>query len=230
MINSLIGFISFALMITIVVGWHELGHYLAARILKVKVTEFQIGFGPKLFGFKDKNGTMWSLRSIPLGGGVELPEIESISPLKKFITLFAGPFFSLMPLLIVEIVLAINGMPSLTVKLFNLIASQGIHLKDFGSIISMYSFTSKVTQGSTGMLFLAKFIKLTFLLSVDVGIMNLLPIPPLDGGRMILSILEAFASKMIYKATERALIFIGVFLLGVMFVIAIYNDIVRLLN
>lgn len=52
------------LMITI----HELGHYIAGRILKFKITEFSIGFGPKLFSKKKKNGEVFSIRAIPLGG------------------------------------------------------------------------------------------------------------------------------------------------------------------
>jgi len=52
------------LMITI----HELGHYIAAKILKFKVNEFSIGFGPALFSRKTKSGEIFSLRMIPLGG------------------------------------------------------------------------------------------------------------------------------------------------------------------
>lgn len=52
------------LMITI----HEFGHYIAGKILKFKINEFSIGFGPKLFSKKKKNGEVFSIRAIPLGG------------------------------------------------------------------------------------------------------------------------------------------------------------------
>ncbi len=52
------------LMITI----HEFGHYLAGKILGFKIDEFSIGFGPKLFSKKKKNGEVFSIRLLPLGG------------------------------------------------------------------------------------------------------------------------------------------------------------------
>jgi len=51
-------------MITI----HELGHYLAGKILKFKINEFAIGMGPKVFSKKKKNGEIFSVRAVPLGG------------------------------------------------------------------------------------------------------------------------------------------------------------------
>ena len=47
---------------------HELGHYIAAKILKIKVVEFSIGLGPKLWQKKRKNGELISLRLLPFGG------------------------------------------------------------------------------------------------------------------------------------------------------------------
>ena len=47
---------------------HELGHYTTAKILGFTVDEFAVGFGPRLFGRRRKNGEMFSLRMLPLGG------------------------------------------------------------------------------------------------------------------------------------------------------------------
>lgn len=47
---------------------HEFGHFIAARMVGIEVMEFAIGFGPKLFGWKGKKGTDFSLRLIPMGG------------------------------------------------------------------------------------------------------------------------------------------------------------------
>ncbi len=52
------------LMITI----HEFGHYIAGKILGFKIEEFSIGFGPKIFTKKKKNGEAFSIRWLPLGG------------------------------------------------------------------------------------------------------------------------------------------------------------------
>ena len=53
----------FALIITV----HEFGHFIFAKLFKVKVNEFSIGFGPKIFS-KKKGDTLYSLRAIPAGG------------------------------------------------------------------------------------------------------------------------------------------------------------------
>ena len=50
---------------------HEFGHYYVARINKVKVDIFSIGFGPSFLKYKDKNGTLWQLCIVPLGGYVK---------------------------------------------------------------------------------------------------------------------------------------------------------------
>ena len=52
---------------------HELGHFIAARICGVRVLEFAIGMGPKLFSRKSKkSGTVYSLRVFPIGGYVSM--------------------------------------------------------------------------------------------------------------------------------------------------------------
>ena len=55
-------------ILLIMVVIHEFGHYIAGKILKFKINEFSVGFGPKLFSKKKKNGEVFSLRLIPLGG------------------------------------------------------------------------------------------------------------------------------------------------------------------
>jgi regulator of sigma E protease len=53
------------------VFFHELGHYLVARLFKVPAEVFSIGFGRELFGWTDKQGTRWKLSLLPLGGYVK---------------------------------------------------------------------------------------------------------------------------------------------------------------
>ena len=62
--------VPFLFVLTIVVFFHELGHFLVARWCGVKVKVFSIGFGPELLGFNDRKGTRWRLSAIPLGGYV----------------------------------------------------------------------------------------------------------------------------------------------------------------
>jgi len=57
------------LLLAILVTIHEFGHFLAARLMKIDVTEFSIGFGPRLLGWNSKKyETKFSVRAIPLGG------------------------------------------------------------------------------------------------------------------------------------------------------------------
>ncbi len=92
--------------------FHELGHFLAARALKIGVKKFSIGFGPKLFGIQGKQ-TLYQVALVPLGGFVSLvgengkdEEIpapftpgQSFSlrpPLHRLLVVLAGPFFNLL--------------------------------------------------------------------------------------------------------------------------------------
>ena len=57
------------LLLAILIVVHELGHFWAARLMKIRVNEFGVGFGPKILGWKSrKHGTNFVIRAIPLGG------------------------------------------------------------------------------------------------------------------------------------------------------------------
>src|ERR1700742_1734841 len=70
--HGLIGYaVPFLFVLTIVVFFHELGHFLVARWAGVRVLTFSLGFGPELFGFNDRHGTRWKVSAVPLGGYVK---------------------------------------------------------------------------------------------------------------------------------------------------------------
>ncbi|MDR2681783.1 MAG: RIP metalloprotease RseP [Holosporaceae bacterium] len=130
-------FISFFVVINIIVFVHEYGHYLAARRVGVQVTTFSIGMGPEIFGFNDKNGTRWCFSLLPIGGYVmmlgdgdassttedpdslkELSEEEkkksiiNISNWEKMLVAFGGPFFNYLYAFIVLFIMGISyGVP-----------------------------------------------------------------------------------------------------------------------
>ncbi|MBA3725612.1 MAG: RIP metalloprotease [Armatimonadetes bacterium] len=100
-----------ALLFTIVVGVHELGHFLFARWRGMEVEEFAVGFGKKVFCTKCSKGTEYCLRAIPLGGFVRIkgmepkPDGSETSISRGFysrglgsraLVLFAGPLFSIL--------------------------------------------------------------------------------------------------------------------------------------
>src|SRR5215213_6138367 len=70
--GGFIGYIvPFLFVLTLVVFFHELGHFLIARRAGIRVLVFSVGFGPELVGFNDRHGTRWKLSAIPLGGYVK---------------------------------------------------------------------------------------------------------------------------------------------------------------
>ncbi|HLX18227.1 MAG TPA: RIP metalloprotease RseP [Bradyrhizobium sp.] len=70
--HGLVGYIvPFLFVLTIVVFFHELGHFLIARWAGVRVLTFSLGFGPELAGLNDRHGTRWKISAIPLGGYVK---------------------------------------------------------------------------------------------------------------------------------------------------------------
>lgn len=75
----------FLFVLTIVVFFHELGHFLVARWCGVTVKAFSVGFGRELLGWTDSKGTRWKLSIIPLGGYVKFAgdENEASAPDKE---------------------------------------------------------------------------------------------------------------------------------------------------
>ena len=104
---------------------HEYGHYWVALRRKLKVEEFAIGFGPKLFSWRAKNGVLWSIRGIPAGGFVKLPqmitseaiegkpeeELPPITPLSKILVSVAGPFMNVVFAFAIATFIYFVGLP-----------------------------------------------------------------------------------------------------------------------
>lgn len=101
----------YLLMVTVLVVAHEFGHYIVARLFKMEVEEFAIGFGRPYWTYARKNGTDYTLRPFPLGGFVRVkgmvPEEDgsetkiqngfySKGPWPRFWMLLAGPAASML--------------------------------------------------------------------------------------------------------------------------------------
>ncbi|MEI7577972.1 MAG: M50 family metallopeptidase [Armatimonadota bacterium] len=115
----LLSIFTFIVMFAILVAVHEWGHYLAARHFRMAVSEFSIGFGPKVKTWRQKLTRMpnedqittdFNVRSVPLGGFVKIEGMEpqpdgsetkimhgfySKPPTQRIAVLFAGPLFSI---------------------------------------------------------------------------------------------------------------------------------------
>ena len=68
--GGLVYIVPFLFVLTIIVFFHEMGHFLIGRLCGIKALAFSIGFGPEIVGFTDRSGTRWKLSAIPLGGYV----------------------------------------------------------------------------------------------------------------------------------------------------------------
>ena len=93
----------FALILTPIIFVHELGHFIVARLFKIRVEEFGIGFPPRAVTLFERNGTIYSLNWIPLGGfvrpaGEDDPTVPgglaAASKTARFWTLSAGAIFN----------------------------------------------------------------------------------------------------------------------------------------
>ncbi len=103
--------VSFIVVLGILIFVHELGHFLFAKLFKVKVLKFSLGFGPKIFG-KTIGDTEYLLSAFPLGGYVKMfgenPDEQEGAVAEKevsfahkkvwqrFLIVFAGPLFNLL--------------------------------------------------------------------------------------------------------------------------------------
>src|ERR1700685_3558397 len=63
--------VPFLFVLSLVVFFHEFGHFLVARWCGVRILVFSIGFGPEIVGFNDRHGTRWKISAVPLGGFVK---------------------------------------------------------------------------------------------------------------------------------------------------------------
>lgn len=100
--------------------------------------------------------------------------------------------------------------------------TKGFNINQLGGPVAMYSFTSQATHYG-----LASVIMLLGLLSINLGIFNLLPIPALDGGKILLNIIEAIRGKPLDPNKEMVVTLIGVAFLLILMVLVTWNDISR---
>jgi regulator of sigma E protease len=118
MVSFIITLLIFVFVIGILVFVHELGHYLAAKKVGIKVEEFAIGMGPKIWGFR-RGETEYNLRVLPIGGFVkmlgegdyDLTSSDSFGgkkPSRRLIVLFAGVFMNFLLAILLFYVQGVN--------------------------------------------------------------------------------------------------------------------------
>lgn len=203
---------------------------------------FSIGFGPKLWSFH-RADTEFCISLIPLGGYV-LPKVESeddfykISPLKRIVFALGGPLANILS--VIPLMAAYNTVTkgiSLSGLFFHpFLQTAGYIEKIITAIPLIFSHPQQlsgvvgiVTEGSKALSFgITGLLALTAFLSINLAILNLLPVPALDGGSIVMTILE----KVWPRSTKLR---VSLSLMGWLFLISIMvyattKDISRLLG
>ena len=244
----MIGFIISAIKIIFLLGFlifiHEGGHFLVAKLCKVKVNQFAIGFGPEIISKQGKE-TKYALRLIPLGGFVSMEgEVEAsedkgafnkASIPKRIAIVAAGGLvnivFGLMVYFILIIFLSgdfkaaldatLNFLSAL-IESIKMIFTGGVGVNDLTGPVGI----SQLVSGTSG---IVEYLYMLALISASLGITNLLPIPALDGGKILILLIEAIRRKPLKENTELGIQLLGFILLISLSIFVTYNDIVRIL-
>ncbi len=125
--RNFMGILVALLVLSVLIFFHELGHFTAARFFGVQVDVFSIGFGKKLYS-RMIGKTQWSISAIPLGGYVKMKGQDDADPTKKsfdedsynakkpwqrIVILLAGPFANFLLAFILYFAIANLGVPKL---------------------------------------------------------------------------------------------------------------------
>ena len=242
MLNFLISALKIIIMLGFLVFIHEGGHFLVAKLFKIKVNEFAIGFGPRIFT-KEKGETIYALRLIPLGGfvnleGEEVPSNEEgsfskASIPKKIAIVAAGGLVNIIFGIIVYFILitAISNLQSALINtkeyIFEVLKSLAqlftgkLHTEQLTGIVGI----SNIVVNTSG---IREYIYIVSAISLSLGITNLLPFPPLDGGKILLYIIEAIRRKKLKEETELKIQSWGFSLLIALSIYVTYKDILKL--
>lgn len=243
MILFLINALKIIFLLGFLIFIHEGGHFLIAKLCKVKVKEFAIGFGPTIWK-KEGKETKYALRLIPLGGFVSMEgedeesenerSFSKASIPKRIAIVAAGAIVNILFGLIVYFILvavvyqnvfiafqATGGFISSIFESLKMLFTGNIGIKDLSGPIGISSAVSNTTT-------LLNYIYIISVISVSLGITNLLPIPALDGGKIVLLIIEALRRKPLKKETEIQIQLIGFSILIALSLIVTYNDIIRI--
>ena len=331
----LIAILVFGFMIFI----HELGHFIFAKKFKVAINEFSIGMGPKIFSRKGKDGVIYSLRVLPIGGFVAMEGEDDESnhpdaftkkaPWKRFIIVIAGATMNILVSILIFFIITLCtprfgttiiydfGKDAISddtglMKNDEIIEINGTNVYTAGDLsyeinmnggapvtvtvirngeeitISNVIFPSYEVQGTTfgapdftvygegrsfssvmkntfhtckysvksvwdsiGGLITGKygleqvsgpvgitaaktsaesFFYLVALIGMNLGIMNLLPIPALDGGTLLLTFIEMITKKKLPPRIENGIRAVGFALLMLLAIVLIFKDTIFLIN
>jgi membrane-associated protease RseP (regulator of RpoE activity) len=159
---------------------HEVGHLVAARWFGVRVLSISVGIGREVCGFSDGRGIRWAIAVLPIGASIKLHD----NTLETEPNSLSSDMLSSKPLVQRAVICAAG-------PLFNLLLAFCIWA------LSFLLFGETAPPGGYSEHPAALIASWLSLVSIFVGIFNLLPIPPLDGGALAFIAIEAAAKKPI---------------------------------
>ena len=190
-------------IVGLLIAIHECGHLLAAKWCGIPIERFSIGFGPKLFGFR-RGGTSYWLSLVPIGGYV-LPQVDENGSLrlplgKSVLFALGGPVANVAAAYVCLVAFgalqfdlsAFGALSFATTRLWldsqsmvQAIAMLFADMSEISGIVGIVAIGG-AQFGST----LAGLLAFSVAINLNLAIFNLLPFPPLDGGRIAFSLLE----------------------------------------
>lgn len=245
----MIGFIFSAIKIIFLLGFlifiHEGGHFIVAKLCKVRVNQFAIGFGPIILSKQSKE-TKYALRLIPLGGFVSMEGEETASEKegafnkasigKRIAIISSGAIVNIVFGLLIYCVLVsiiygniATGITATSDFMYSIL--QGIKMLFTGKVgINDLTGPVGISEMVSKTVSIKEYMYMLSVISVSLGVTNLLPIPALDGGKIVLILIEAIRKKPLNKNTEIELQLIGFSIIIVLSIFVTYNDIIRVLG
>jgi regulator of sigma E protease len=197
--NMLLGL----LILSVVVFLHELGHFLAAKALGVPAPFFSVGIGPVLFKWT-WGQTEYRISALPLGGYVLFgrgENFDATGSLERIIIYAAGPLANFLTALAIYggdfalLVGQTEGVLGIVGKLFT--GQIGVN-QLAGPLGIMEVAGTHAAQGLTQVLGFVAF------LSINLAVLNLLPLPVLDGGQILIASIEGIARRRIHTGVRVA--------------------------
>jgi len=223
-------------LLSVLILLHEAGHLAAAKWMRIPVAGFSVGFGPKVWS-RRWGQTEYSLRALPLGGFV-LPaldeaEFRALALRRRLVFFFAGPLANL--LAAVPLFAALNaahGGLSLyglliapfwqvavaCLQLLSLLPSVASHPGSVSGVVGIVVEGGRLARAGGAL-------ELAISLSVSLAVLNLLPIPVLDGGQAFLSCCEQVFPPLVRLRVP--LTILGMLALGSLLILSNVHDVVR---
>lgn len=183
---------------------HELGHLIAAKLFRIPIRVFSIGFGPKLFAIK-KGSTEYRISLVPLGGYV-MPDIDdekeffNFSIYRRIAMTIGGPAASVvLPFFCFALSDVLRSGPTLANFLIEPFSQTSAVFMKTASVIPLLFSHHGELSGIAGIVsqggrFIGtdgyNLLHFTAIMSINLAVLNLLPMPVLDGGKILLYAME----------------------------------------